>query len=241
MLKQRDSRKQLAVIILDCSKAFDTVPHSRLLGKLHHYGIKGTLLKWIEELLVGMTQYVLVDGTTSPEEAVLYGVPQGTVLGSLVFLLYTNDMLSLVHRDTRCRLFEDDSLLYRVIDSTLDHVQLHQDLNNLEKWALYWGMALTHRSVTNGGRTHRPYLYELCGVLLKSVSQERYLGIVLSQSLSWSNHISQVSVKANQKLSLIKRNIKGIPQEPKRLAYITLVRPGMEYASPVWDTQSSND
>ena len=136
MLKQRDSGKQLDVIILDFSKAFDTVPHSRLLGKL----IKGNLLRWIEEFLVGRTQSVLVDGTKSPEEAVLSGVPQGTVLGPLMFLLYINDMPSQVQRDTRCRLFADDSLLYRVIDSTLDQVQLQQDLKNLEKWALDWGM-----------------------------------------------------------------------------------------------------
>ena len=111
MLKQHDSGKQLDVIILDFSKAFDTVPHSRLLGKLHHYGIKGNLLRWIEEFLVGRTQSVLVDGTKSPEEAVLSGVPQGTVLGPLMFLLYINDMPSQVQRDTRCRLFADDSLL----------------------------------------------------------------------------------------------------------------------------------
>ena len=84
-------------------------------------------------------------------------------------------------------------------------------------------------------------LYQLCGVLLKSVTQERYLGVILTQSLSWSNHISQVSVKANQKLGFIKRNLKGSPQELKRLAYITLVRSGMEYASPVWDPSTSKD
>ena len=78
-------------------------------------------------------------------------------------------------------------------------------------------------------------------VLLKSVTQERYLGVILTQSLSWSNHISQVSVKANQKLGFIKRNLKGSPQELKRLAYITLVRSGMEYASPVWDPSTSKD
>ena len=90
--------------------------------------------------MVGRTQSVLVDGTKSPEEAVLSGVPQGTVLGPLMFLLYINDMPSQVQRDTHCRLFADDSLLYRVIDSTLDQVQLQQDLKNLEKWALDWGM-----------------------------------------------------------------------------------------------------
>ena len=90
MLIQHDSGKQLDVISLDFSKAFDTVPRSRLLGKLglHHYGIQGNLLRWIGEFLVGRTQSVLVDGTKSPEEAVLSGVHQGTLLGPLMFLLY---------------------------------------------------------------------------------------------------------------------------------------------------------
>ena len=240
MLKQRDSGKQLDVIILDYSKAFDTVPHRRLLGKLHYYGIKGNLLRWIEEFLVGRTQSVLVDCTKSQEEAMLSGVPQGTVLGPLMFLLYINDMPFQVQRDIRCRLFADDSLLYRVMDSTLYQVQLQQDLKNLEKWAVDWGMVFTLLNI-NGGRTHRPYLYELCGVLLKSLTQERYLGVILTQSLSWSNHVSQVSVKANHKLGFIKRNLKGSPQELKRLAYITLVRSGMECASPVWDPSTSKD
>ena len=245
MLKQRDSGKQLDVVILDFSKAFDTVPHSRLLGKLRHYGIKGNLLRWIEEFLVGRTRSVLVDGIKSPEETVLSGDPQGTVLGPLMFLLCINDMPSQVHRGTRCRLFADDSLLCRVIDSTLDQVQLQQDLKILAKWALDWGMMFNPSKCyvmhINGGRTHRPFLYELCGVLLKSVTQERYLGVVLSQSLSWSNHASQVSVKANQNIVFIKRNLKGSPQELKRLAYITFVRSGMEYASPMWDPNTSKD
>ena len=93
----------------------------------------------------------------------------------------------------------------------------------------------------NGGRTHRPYLYDRCGILLKSVTQERYIGVNLTQSLSRSNHISQVSVNANQKFGLIKRNLKGSPQELKRLAYITLVRSVVEYASPVWDPNTSKD
>ena len=209
------------------------MPLSRLLGKLHHYGIKGNLLRWIEEFLVGRTQCVLVDGTKSPEEAVYSGVPQGTILGPLMFLLYINDMPSQVQRDNRCRLFADDNLL-AVPGDWFNPRPSPTTTGPQEpgKWALDWGMVFNPSKCyvvhINGGRTHRPYLYELCGVLLKPVTQERYLGVILTQSLSWSNHVSQVSVKANQKLGFIKRNLKGSPQELKRLAYITLVRSGME-------------
>ena len=103
------------------------LPHRRLLGKLEHYGISENLLQWIEAFLGNRTQSVLVDGVRSKEEAVMSGVPQGTVLGPLMFLLYINDMPSHVHSETRCRLFADDTLLYRVVETIADQVQLQQD------------------------------------------------------------------------------------------------------------------
>ena len=245
MLKQRDQGKQLDVIILDYSKAFDTVPHKRLLHKLEHYGIKGCLLNWIEAFLVGRTQSVVVDGARSNEEPVVSGVPQGTVLGPLMFLLYINDMPSQVHAGTRCRLFADDSLVYRVINSIDDQVLLQEDLRNLEKWASDWGMVFNPSKCyvmpISKGQNLRPYIYELCGVLLKPVEQEKYLGVVLNHRLCWSTHVSQISAKANQKLGFIKRNLRGSPQELKRLAYIAIVRSSMEYACTVWDPLYTQD
>ena len=127
MLKHIDQGKQVDVLILDFSKAFDTVPHRRLLGKLEHYGVRDNLLRWCESFLVGRFQSVLVDGVKSAEESVLSGVPQGTVLGPLMLLLYINDLPSRVNIDTRCRLFADDCLLYRIIDGLEDQVQLQSD------------------------------------------------------------------------------------------------------------------
>ena len=111
-LKNRDQWKQLDVAILDFSKAFNTIPHYRLLGKIEHYGINGNLLLWIQVFLYDRTQSVLVDGVRSKEKAVVSQVPQRTVLGPLLFLLYINDMPNHVHTETHCRLFADDTLLY---------------------------------------------------------------------------------------------------------------------------------
>jgi hypothetical protein len=150
-----------------------------------------------------------------------------------------------VHPDTRCRLFADDSLLYRVVDTLADQIQLQEDLRKLEKWADDWGMVFNPSKCyvmsINKGRSHQPKLYELCGVILKSVHHEKYLGVILTQDLTWRAHINKISTKANQKLGFIKRNLKGSPQDLKRLAYISLVRSGMEYASVIWDPHLSKD
>ena len=236
---------QVDITIIDFSKAFDTVPHRRLLGKLEHYGICGPSLKWILEFLSGRTQAVLCDGIRSGIEHVLSGVPQGTVLSPLLFLLHINEMPSVVDPHTQCRLFADDCLLYRVVDSLADQLQLQQDLATLEAWASDWGMQFNASKcrvmVVNKGQSHRPFLYQLYGTILDSVSREKYLGVLLSQEMSWSPHIGNIVAKAHQKLGLICRNLRGSPQDCKRLAYIALVRSGLEYASIIWDPTLKKD
>ena len=128
------------VAVLDFSKAFDTVPHDRLLGKLEFYGITGPVLNWISAFLKGRTQSVLVEGEHSRKDPVLSGVPQGTVLGPLLFLLFVNDLPECVSEGTRTRLFADDCLVYREIRNQEDRVQLQADLNALGNWSARWGM-----------------------------------------------------------------------------------------------------
>ena len=174
----------------------------------------------------------MVDGVKSSEEPVLSGVPQGTVLGPLMFLLYINDLPTRVHADTRCRLFADDCLLYRLVECFDDQIQLQSDLRELEQWASDWGMQFNPSkchvlSINSHPSHHHQHFYELCSVVLKSVESEKYLGVTLSSDLSWSSHITAICTKANQKLGFIKRNLKGTPQELKRLAYIAFVRSGM--------------
>lgn len=124
--------------MLDFSKAFDVVPHRRLLGKLRHCGIDGLTLAWIESFLSGRSQRVIVDGVCSGWSPVLSGVPQGTVLGPLLFLIYINDLPDCV--TSRVRLFADDCLIYREIHNPEDQLALQKDLDILEQWANKWGM-----------------------------------------------------------------------------------------------------
>ena len=124
--------RQLDVILLDFAKAFDKVPHQRLLYKLNYYGVRGQTLSWIESFLYNRKQHVLVEGAKSDEAQVTSGVPQGTVLGPLLFLAFINDLPSVV--DSQAKLFADDCLLFRPIDSLHDSNKLQEDLTALEKW-----------------------------------------------------------------------------------------------------------
>ena len=127
-----------------------------------------------------------------------------------MFILYINDLPNHVSGTTRCRLFADDCLLYRIINSTQDQIQLQNDLTNLESWAVDWGMVFNPSKCfvmpINRGISHQPYFYQLCGVVLQAVEQEKYLGVIISHNLSWSSHINVVATKANQKLGFLKRN-----------------------------------
>ena len=133
-----DQRKQVDLILLDFSKAFDTVPHQRLLTKLAHYGIQGDVHRWIDSWLTRCTQRVVVDGESSDFVKVMSGVPQGTVLGPLMLLLYINDISD--NLTLHIRLFADDCIIYRTISSTSDSIHLQEDLDKIFEWAICWQM-----------------------------------------------------------------------------------------------------
>ena len=124
--------------VLDFSKAFDTVPHPRLLKKLGHLGIRRDLYHWLTYFLTGRDQWVVMEGSYSNLLHVDSGIPQGTVTGPLLFLCHINDPP--ISIDSKIRLFADDCLIYREINSIEDKVQLQKDTDSLQDWAENWGM-----------------------------------------------------------------------------------------------------
>ena len=232
-----DQQKQVDLIMLDFQKAFDTVPHKRLLHKLKSYGIEGQTLKWISLWLTNRLQRVTVDGATSTWVQVKSGVPQGTVLGPLLFLVYINDIGNNI--SSTLRLFADDCLLYRVIDSLEDVYLLQQDLNLIANWCQCWQMRLNiNKCVTlQCYRSFSPLLtnYFIEGHTLERVDQHLYLGVMLDRTMSFVTHINNVISKASKVLNFVKRNLSKCLQSTKEAAYISLVRPTLEYASSVWD------
>ena len=239
----RDQKTQIDMAVLDFSKAFDTVPHDRLLGKLAFYGITGPVLNWTTAFLKNREQRVVVDGEQSKSAAVDSGVPQGTVLGPLLFLLHINDLPNVVN--SQVRLFADDCLMYRPIRSVADQVLLQQDLSALERWGDTWGMRFNASkcNIMRISRARNPItrFYSLCGQVLLEVDTAKYLGVNLSAELSWSPHVSGVCSKANSTLGFLRRNLRKCPPSLKETAYISLVRSTLEYAATIWDPHLSSD
>ncbi len=232
-----ENRKQVDMIVLDFSKAFDKVPHHRLLRKLRNYGIHGSTLCWIASFLLGRKQRVVIDGETSDWADVESGVPQGTVLGPILFLAYINDLPRCVRANVR--LFADDCVLYRVVDSAADCLALQEDLVFLEQWEDSWCMSFNPGkcSTITITRKHHPlsHPYTLHSEVLQTVDSATYLGIELSSNLTWAMHINKMCSKANKQLAFLRRNLKINSPDIKATAYKGLIRPLLEYCACVWD------
>ena len=230
--------EQIDAILLDFSKAFDKVDHEGLLLKLDHLGIRNSLLSWIRSFLIGRTQKVLVEGKASNPKPVISGVPQGTVLGPLFFLIYINDISEGLSKGTKLKLFADDSLLYRIIRSAKDVLALQNDLNLLQAWEIEWKMEFhpgkcQHIRITNK-RNIIQSKYYIHGICIEETESAKYLGIVIDSSLKWKKQYHEISKKANSVLALLYRNFSKCSTDIKNKCFKTLVRPRLEYGCQVW-------
>jgi hypothetical protein len=225
------------VAVLDFSKAFDKVPHERLLNKLKFYGVCGKINQWIRNFLTTRTQKVVCDGVASQPQRVLSGVPQGTVLGPLLFLLYINDLPDKLQNTTR--LFADDCLVYSS-GTTTEHIDsLQKDLKQLEHWQNTWQMSFNPSKCsilkisTKRNPPSKPITF--CGEQLDETNSHPYLGVQLDSQMNWKEHMKNTTTKGSRVLGFLQRNIWFCSKEVKATAYKTLVRPILEYASSVWD------
>ena len=174
-------RKHIKALFLDFAKTFDKVSHDKLCHKLSHNGINGQLLSWIKDYLSDRSQSVVLDGISSRPHTVTSGVPQGTVLAPLLFLLYINDKTTSVN--STIRLYADNVLIYRVINSENDCLILQNDINKLEHWADLWSMKFNptkcvHLTITNK-RTSFKHSYSIYDQQLQQVSSAKYLGVTI--------------------------------------------------------------
>ena len=215
---------------------FDKVEHEKLLQKLHLYGIRGDILKWIKNFLDNRKQSVVTNGFHSCTIPVSSGVQQGFVLGPILFLAYLNDLPE--HVRSRVRLFADDTAMYLCISNISEANILQEDLYKLEKWEEAWDMSINPSKCqvlyVTRLKTPIPSKYSLHNKELERVTAAKYLRVTISDNLNWGTHLDNITKKANQTLGFLKRNIKVHNQNLKSTAYKTLIQPQLEYAPTAW-------
>ena len=219
------------IIYLDYEKAFDKVPHERLILQLNRYGISGDILRWIKDYLTNRTQQVRVNGHYSSSSAVRSGVPQGSVLGPVLFLIFVADIAPLVKNFIS--LYADDTKLYSyLLDSNHTSESIQEDINILSSWSQRMQMSFNPDKCVSlhMGKNNPKYSYSLpkiystvikpnstCYTLyfhpLKKVKEEKDLGVTVDADLNFKKHISQKIAKANSMLYLIKNCFKYLDQD----------------------------
>ena len=234
-----DEGKEIRVVFLDITKAFDRVWHKGLSYKLKRCGIRGRLLAWFADYLNDRLQRVVINGQYSDWGKVEAGVPQGSVLGPLLFLLYINDIVHVIHH-CKIRLFADDTCLYIEVDDREETARfINQDLEALSVWSKKWLVSFSAAKTKSLTISNKPDAglnppLSLEGVRIDQVSSHKYLGVYLSSNLKWKDHIEEVALKARKRLSLMIPLKMKLDRKSLETMYNSFVLSTMQYAITVW-------
>ena len=251
---ENNPHDEVLSVFLDLSKAFDTIDHDILLSKLLHYGIEGSPLRWFVSYLTNRKQFLTYDDTDSELMDIIVGVPQGSILGPLIFLIYVNDAcrssntLKFIH-------FADDTTLsqnisfFRSETCSLTHSQLERRIN-VELQHVYDWLCVNKLSL-NVSKTRSmvfhnpkfptasvPYNLEINSEKVESVSEFNFLGIVLDEFLTWKPHVKKVSAKISRSLGIIKRVRNFLPIQALKSLYNALIVPHLNYGLKLWGPRS---
>ena len=198
------------------------------------YGISGKILKWIEGFLNNRSQKVVISGVHSDPLPIWSGVPQGSVLGPLLFLIYINDLLDGIKSGGK--LFADDSKLFKRIKFLQDRLILQQDLIKLQQWSSKWLMEFNEKKckVMHFGANNPQHMYRLNNSFLEETTEEKDLGVYVTPDMKPSVHVAKVAAKANSALGRIKHTFTYMNKDMFLGLYPSLVRSHMEYAVQAW-------
>ncbi len=237
--------KEIRVVFCDISKAFDKVWHRGLIHKLKTAGIRGKLLSWFISYLENRKQRVIIEGQSSTWKPIKAGVPQGSVLGPLLFLIYINDIINNV--DSQVKLFADDTSLFIIVEDPVTAAKsLNSDLNSISSWSNQWLVnfnpaktecLLISRKVNKP--THPPLSFN--NVQVTEVDSHTHLGVTFTRDLTWHSHILNVAAKACKPLNILQSLKYRLPRSSLEVIYISFIRPIMEYADVVWDYMTEQD
>lgn len=241
-----DKGKEVRIVFLDISKAFDRVWHKGLIFKLKQAGIGGKLLDWFSDYLYGRLQRVVINGQCSEWQEIKAGVPQGSVLGPTLFLIFINDIIYVV-RHCKIRMFADDTCLIIEVDNREETADLiNEDLEAIDAWSKQWLVNFSASktkslivSTKKDSADNPPVTFN--GQLIDEVKAYTYLGVKLAYNLRWNQHINDISLKARKKLNAMMQFKYKLDRKSLQTMYDSFVRPTMEYAQVVWGGTYDSD
>lgn len=242
-----DKGGTVEAIYLDFSKAFDTVPHKRLLYKIAHYGIRGKIFSWLRDFLTERTQRVKIKEEISSSFKTISGIPQGSVLGPLLFVIFINDLPTNIQ--SKLLMYADDTKIYNCIPKNEPPGSvIQEDLHKLYDWSSRWLLKFnaekSKQLCIHNQRTQitfpERYLGD-SGKGLERIEEEKDLGVIVDSSLKFEDHITSSINKANRMMGLIRRTIDYLTKETFVPLYTALVRSHLEYAQSVWSPYLQQD
>ena len=246
VLKGFDEKKYTLALFLDLSKAFDTIDHNILLQKLNFYGIRGTAQKWIENYLSGRMQYVEYSGVKSQSNKMTCGVPQGSVLGPLLFIIYMNDLHYALTYSSGV-LFADDTTIHYTHDSITDlYNAMNSDLNQVTQWfranKLSLNLSKTHYILFSSIYMEEPahsQIIRIDGHEIEPVDQTVFLGLEIDKNLLWDAHTKKISAKLSSSLYLLRQASNCLPKEVLKTLYYSLVFSKLQYGIMHWGNKGT--
>jgi ribonucleases P/MRP protein subunit RPP40 len=238
-----DESKSVDIVYLDLSKAFDKVPFKRLLFAVKKLGVNGKILQWLENWLTGRKQRVVLNGKFSDWLEVLSGIPQGSVLGPLLFIVFINELDDAAVIIDLISKFADDTKLCKAVQSDEDRQKLQDVLDNLNKWAEDTGMSfnVAKCKVLHVGNNNNRFDYRMNGSSLIKVESEKDLGVKYVNNLKPSDQCSEAAKTANFVLGQICRNFHYRDKEVFVNLYKRYVRVHLEYCTPAWNPWMAKD
>ena len=235
------------VVYFDFSKAFDSVSHDIILEKLKfQFGVDGLLLKFLKSYLENRKQRVVINGCFSDTKDVLSGVPQGSILGPLLFVLFINDIYDCISEDTKILLYADDTKIWRQISGYNDSVTLQSDIDELYKWSItnkiYFNSSKCKAVTITNKKDNILYSlplvkfhYMLGDSIIDYTMSEKDLGIIVTSNLHWKEHIDMLLSKASARLGLVKRSSFFVNNvHRKRVLYLAMVRSLFDHCDNIW-------
>ena len=240
LIKCIENGEYVVGVFLDFSKAFDTVDHSILLRKLFHYGIRGTAYNWFESYLSNRKQCVSYNGVKSSMKPIKCGVPQGSILGPLLFLIYINDLINVCKKSSPY-LFADDTNLFVNGNNLEDMVNsLNHELHDISLWLKVNKLSLnikkTHYMVFTSTRKNitDPLDISIDGCCIDKVQYTKFLGVYIDDKLNWKKHISCISGKVSRGIGIIVKARKLLPLNTLKTLYYSFIYPYFTYCNHVW-------